>query len=399
MREKIMSLIVLFTLCVGASAQKVAVADVEALPGETVSLTMQLDTDGGSYEGLEFDIQFPQAGFTTTNKANNITAAGWDGAFTIGDVGGVGIENLVRCGVLSYSATEIPGTGLLDFGTVEFTVSDEMILGDYIVTLKNMTLIGDGRVSVPETSFTLHVVSAHTVILDENSSTMPEAATGVNVKVKRTIKANTWSTICLPFVMTEDQVKAAFGDDVQLGDFDGYIIDDDATRIDINFKNVDISDGLEANHPYIIMVKENISDFSVDNVDIDPEDEPTVAAVKRSKKQWSEMIGTYVIKSELGEDGPVLFLSNNKIYYAVGYTTMKAYRAYFDFYDELEDKAGARINLSFGDDVTRIENVDFLPVANGRVYSLGGQCLGDAADMPKLSKGVYIIDGKKKIIK
>lgn len=50
---------------------------------------------------------------------------------------------------------------------------------------------------------------------------MPEAAEGVNVRVKRTIKANEWSTLVLPFAMTAEQVKSAFGNDVQLADFTG----------------------------------------------------------------------------------------------------------------------------------------------------------------------------------
>ena len=36
------------------------------------------------------------------------------------------------------------------------------------------------------------------------------------------MKAGEWSTICLPFDMTAEQVQTAFGDDVALGDFTGY---------------------------------------------------------------------------------------------------------------------------------------------------------------------------------
>ena len=43
------------------------------------------------------------------------------------------------------------------------------------------------------------------------------------VRVKRTINANEWSTICLPFAITAEQVKGVFGDDVQLGDFTGAV--------------------------------------------------------------------------------------------------------------------------------------------------------------------------------
>ena len=261
-----MSLTALFALCGGAAAQKVAVADLEALPGETVSLTLQLDTDGGSYTGLEFDVQFPQLGFSTTGNA--VTNAGWNGAFTIGVVGEL-VENVARCGLLSYSDTEIPYEGLHEIGSVEFSVSDALPVGSYKVTLTNMTLIGDERVPVPEASFILNVVNVHSVVLDETSVDVPEVASGVNVRVRRTIKAGEWSTICLPFSMTADQVTAAFSADVKIGDFKGCDVDDVTGDVKVKFAE---ATAMEANHPYIIMVGADVAEFTVDGVDIAPAD-------------------------------------------------------------------------------------------------------------------------------
>ena len=292
--KRILSSLLLLALCAGTQAQQVSVNDVEALPGETVTMALLVDTDGGSYTGMEFDIMFSQDGFSTTGSATT-TRTGWDGAFTIGDVGGVGIERLARCGVLSYSATDIPGEGLLPLGSVEVAVDENLSLGDYMVTLTNITLIGESRVPVADATFKLQVVSVHTVVLDENNTSMPEPAEGVNVRVRRTIKAGEWSTICLPFAMTMEQMKAAFGSDVQLSDFTGYETEEDEDGNVVSIK-VDFMDAtsIEANHPYIIKVAQNVTEFTANGVDIDPEEEPTVAAVKRTKKQWSEMVGTYV---------------------------------------------------------------------------------------------------------
>jgi len=257
-------------------------------------------------------------------------------------------------------------------------------------------------------TFNVSVVDPSDVrtVLDETSTSVPEAATGVNVRVKRTIKANTWSTICLPFAMNESQVKAAFGDDVELGDFTGYEVEEDADEnvvgLKVKFNSVDISGGMEANHPYIINVSSDITEFTADNVDIDPEEEPTVAAVKRTKKQWSEMIGVYAANTTIDEQ--MLVLSDNKFYYSAGSTKMKAYRAYFDFYDVLTDveegKAATRAFISFGDDgTTRIGNVDFLNSEDDKVYSLSGGYMGTKASLKSLPKGVYIVSGKKYIVK
>lgn len=83
-------------------------------------------------------------------------------------------------------------------------------------------------------------------VLSELSTALPEAATGVDVRVKRTINANEWSTICLPFSMTAEQVTAAFGSGVQIGDITGGDVDEETNGITANFASVT---AIEKNHP------------------------------------------------------------------------------------------------------------------------------------------------------
>lgn len=390
-----MSLTALFALCGGAAAQQVAVADVEALPGETVSLAMQLDTDGGIYMGLEFDIQFPCEGFSTTGTATT-TRTSWDGAFTIGDVGGVSISNLARCGVLSYSDMAIPGDGLLDFGTVEFTVGAGLALGSYTVTMTNMTLVGDNRVPVPETTFTLNVVDKHTVVLDENATVAPTAATGVNVQVKRTIKPHVWNTIVLPFAMTEAQTKTAFGDDVEIADFSSWSSeeDDDGDIIGINIGFANVTE-MEANHPYIIKVSEALTEFLASDVDIDPEEEPT-KQVGTKKAERGYLTGTYVAGTIVPKEN--LYISDNKFWYSVGSTTIKAFRAYFELADVLSSYASGAasraIRMSFNPETTTgIVELPEGALRQETIYNLNGQQLKTEG------KGVYIKNSKKYVKK
>ena len=59
---------------------------------------------------------------------------------------------------------------------------------------------------------TLTITDAGTtrVLLDETSPDAPEVSNGaVDVRVLRTIKANEWSTICMPFAMTAEQIDEA----------------------------------------------------------------------------------------------------------------------------------------------------------------------------------------------
>ena len=252
---------------------------------------------------------------------------------------------------------------------------------------------------VADIPFTITIDEARTV-LDENSTAAPEPSGGpVDVRVKRTIKANEWSTICLPFAMSTEQLDAAFGEmgtGWMLADFQGYeTIEDDGENIvgiSINFAKVT---ALEANHPYLIKVSEAVSSFTVDGVEIDPEDKPTVAAVKRTKKQFSEFIGTYQAQTVVEEQ--MLFLSGNKFYYSSGATKMKAFRGYFDFCDVLSEveNANSRVRLVWDGQATTIAEIDAPNVLKGAVYNLNGQFMGTDVDMKSLPKGIYTVDGKK----
>ena len=86
------------------------------------------------------------------------------------------------------------------------------------------------------------------------------------------------------------------------------------------------------------------------------------------------------------EDG--LFLKDGKFYYSTGKTTSKAFRGYFWFKDKISD--ASRIIMSF-DDATGIKNVNV--VDNDKVYDLQGRPVENPA------KGVYIIGGKKVLVK
>lgn len=59
--------------------------------------------------------------------------------------------------------------------------------------------------------------------------------------------------------------------------------------------------------------------------------------------------------------------------------------------------APEQVNISFIYDVTAIERVAASDVAKGPVYTLQGQYVGQ--DVTHLAKGVYIVEGKKFIVK
>lgn len=396
--KKMKSIITAFAICILctiANAQTVTVSDVEALPGETVSFTLNLT--GGkadTYTAMQFDVQFPATGFTTTGDYE-VSKLWKNATSTIGAVDASGVATIPVASSEAISAADVEG--LL---SVSFTVSNEVAIGEYDVTLTNLWF-GYGTSSkdyLSDVTFKVNVVARHNVVLDENSTTAPEAATDVNVRVLRTINAGNWSTICLPFAMSEDQVKAAFGNDVQLADFTGVdtTVDGEDNIVGLTVKFSDVA-AIEANHPYIIKVTSPVTEFTVDDVDVDPD----VASVDRDEFRlgsgkpkdpyryiYNSFIGTYVAQTQLA--AMTLFLNSNKFYYSAGATIINGYRAYFDFYDYLaEAEPTVKMHIFIDGEETGIEGLSTTKT-EGIIYDLNGR---------KVSKpqqhGVYIVNGKK----
>ena len=234
------------------------------------------------------------------------------------------------------------------------------------------------------------------IVLDENSTKEPQTLVDVDVRVKRSIAAGNWSTICLPFAMTEAQVKAAFGDGVQLGDFTSWnSVKEDGNVVGINVGFTTVT-AIEANHPYIIKVEEPVTEFTVDGVNISASAEPKVQVGTKAAERGF-MYGTYTATKVPEEN---VFLSGNKFWYSVGESPIKAFRAYFEFHDVIDsyyDTGEARITFSLDGntlDATLVNSVEVKSEQlKSEVYNLNGQRVS------KTGKGVYIVNGKKMVIK
>lgn len=265
------------------------------------------------------------------------------------------------------------------------------------------------------------------IILDETSTQAPEAAEDVNVLVRRTIGADNWNTICLPFDMTETQVQKAFGSDVELADFTSYTSTKDdmgnVTGLKICFEKVT---AIEANHPYVIKVSRDKTQFTTDHVTIAPQDKPCKAydnGLTGEDHAVGTFTGTYVADYEIPYDGDNvnLFLSGNKLYYASSKTKhMKAYRACFWFQDILpkEGSAQAPIHLSFDEtpeattdeaieettdeaieEITTIEELKDGKMEKLKLEDQWYTMSGMKLSAEPTQKGLYIHNGNKKVVK
>ena len=351
----------LLGMAIGTNAQTVSVADIEALPGETVTATLNFKAPEDTYEGVYLEMQFPATGFAT----NAISG------FGIPQIGEMneGFVKITTADSKSFTEAQLQ---------VEFSVATDVELGAYAVTVTNIQFMNSvDKVGIDDVTFTVNVVSAHTVVLDENATEAPAAAEGVNVTVKRTLAAGEWSTICLPFAMTAEQAEAAFGAGVQIADFAGYEYDEESGKMTVNFNSVT---AIEANRPYLIKAAADVTEFTVEGVDIAPSDDLTVAAVKRTKKAWSEMTGTYAVATV---EESSLYLTADGLHYSDGTAEVKAFSAFFDFYDEVEDAASIAIaidGVTIGaDDAEKAAAQESLTAEIAAAKELVGEGESDAA--------------------
>jgi hypothetical protein len=308
--------------------------------------------------------------------------------------------------VLGYntSRTNISGTSgdiayitLSDGTTSEVGSSMTGRLQNVVLSTTDATPL---NIDAANATFTITIAAPPAkVTLDENSTTAPEASVGaVNVTVNRTIKANEWSTICLPFDMTAAQVTSAFGSDVLLKRLSSWSFTGSVGAAEGITMGFTTATTIEKNYPCLIKVTSNISSFDVDGVEIDPVAEEDLSSpgvgYKVGKKTYvASLYGTYRRKTTDEKD---MFLANNKFWYSDGSTVIKGFRAVFYFDDVVLDSynggGSAHVTMILDDEATEIGNVVY-QMSDETYYNLNGQRVTTPG------KGLYIHNGKKVIIK
>ena len=244
------------------------------------------------------------------------------------------------------------------------------------------------RVEVDNSTFDIVVTAPAEpwVTLDENSTTLPEASGGeTKIKVKRTLKANQWNTICFPFAMTKAQKYEVFGEDVELATYGAYEIAEDG--INVLFDEVRSTKGIDANKPYIIKTSKDISEFMITSI---------IVPCNNAPFEGDEEIGFFYGTLKAGGKVPAncLFLNGGDFWYSTGQSNIKAFRGYFDFVDGLAslETSASNAKMVFRGETTGIKGVT-VETANDDMYDLQGRRIVNP------DKGVFIKNGKKVVIK
>ena len=405
MKKIFMLLTALVAYCGGALADGLEVQDVNISQGGEATLEIALENPVTEFAAFQFNVELADGITVATNDKGKFVyekGARLDEEFSLSLSQPDALVNTYR--VLGYY-TETQAIPSTTGAVVKITIKADAALAvgsTHVCKLSaiNLTEANETKHTPDDITFNVKITEKTYTILDETSTTAPAASGGpVDIQVKRTIKANEWSTLVLPFDMTEAQLKEALGSDVKLAEFEDYEAEytgDDVTGLTVNFVATDLTEGFYGNYPYLVKTSKDITEFIVTST-IDPDEEGAVAEYDNGKsgkqrKVLGSLIGTYHAGDAIPNNG--LFLSGNKFWYSAGATKIKAFRAYFMLNEVLSGVAEAKVRFMVDEDAAAIEGIT-PDMENGVWYTLDGRQLNGQPT----EKGVYIVDGKKVLIK
>lgn len=211
--------------------------------------------------------------------------------------------------------------------------------------------------------------------LDETAAPGEIAAGTFDITLNRAFKAG-WNTVCVPFTIDAADIHA----EAKAYSFDDF----DANSGELTLNQVET---LDAGKPYIIYVPEEVSSLALNDVTIN------ATAAQASYVQHGDIIfqGSYAPIASGKLVGCHGVTTAGLIAKASTTASMKGFRAFF-----INVPANARIAYVDNDgETTSISGIEIANrAAKGAIYNLAGQ------KVERISQpGIYIINGKKQIVK
>lgn len=207
------------------------------------------------------------------------------------------------------------------------------------------------------------------------------------VTLNRTMNKGLWTTVCLPFSMTEKQVRDAFGEGTRVAEFQG--VDGNVAKFGMFYYQL-INGGM----PYLIKPSKNVGEGTqINGVTIDAE-----KALEINGGDFS-FVGTYD-KTTMPANSHFLGGNDGKLYFITKEKDISGLKA---FLKPVSPTVTKKLSIGFigNGGTTAIEAIkddsQNIGITKGMVYNLNGQMIGN--NTKDLDKGVYIMNGKKIVVK
>lgn len=451
MKQKILLLALALLGCMNVAQAKdgvTSIQDATIKQGGFGCITIKCNMQDRYYNAFQIEFKLPEGLHFNQGVADySLTGIG-DPNFVMNDKK-TGKEEGVFI-FMNMQAAEFE-KGEYDLVKIYFKADKEMEVGTYPITITALSLSGaNGKdyspfspveeqlIDAPE-SFSVEITPGGPRVLSDTATELPEdnytyvtqevteyeeydEEQGKNVTkykfgpkeeitvaedftIGRSIKADTWSTLCLPFPVTLTELKEALSDP-EIVYWDGWDYSAENDKLDLFFYQQEVEE-IDANYPLLIKTSKDFSDgftFNEKIIECDEENAEVKIEVGRgSSKRISYFTG--VLKAGLVPDGS-LFFSGNKFYYSTGKSPIKAFRAYLtiDPNDNLREKAiisdgSVNVGIMINETPTYVEGISTKRVSNDDVYSINGIKMGTESDLKSMQPGMYIVNGKKVIVK
>lgn len=257
------------------------------------------------------------------------------------------------------------------------------------------------------------------------------------LRLIRSFKTDKWNSLVLPVKLTAQQVKTAFGADTKLSVLDRTELDGKRIFFEKVDLSVDDADAITADNLYIIKpqnamptglnekirkinpngseieISSSTSYYTINQVSLTKSDLPegVQTEVKESDEDHGiKMVGTYVSKTGTDVQPSIpansYILSNGTWYYhTAGVKNVKGLRGWIQT-NANPSSSGTKIFINGVEEgeVTAIEGIEnSMEVSkriNSNIYNLNGQLVrSNSVSAEGLDKGIYIIGGKKVVVK
>lgn len=216
------------------------------------------------------------------------------------------------------------------------------------------------------------------------------------VKMERAFIADGgWYTICLPFSLNANEISTLFHG-AKFQEFSGISTNGTTNGIELNFKSVTAT---EAGKPYLMKPVQNISmeDMTFNKKVIEVTAPVAVTHKSEDGKEFT-FTGIFDPTAIIGPQYRILSGANGTELRIPGSGTMAGFRAYFVMPTDLTSEQTSTTKVCMGpSEATAISQIRTDAGTHGKVYNMYGQFV--SKDPTRLAPGLYIIDGKKTIIK
>lgn len=226
------------------------------------------------------------------------------------------------------------------------------------------------------------------VTLDEKSTSYPTPSIGTTgsaeVHLTRTFSANSWNSLCVPFAISEAEVKDQFGNGAKVAKFTG------ATATTLEFSSCT---GIEAGKPYLVYIPEGATQTKFTFKGVTAFASQPIDVEQQGSANEKTTFHGYFYKSTAPKGSYVL--RTNLVYHLVSDMAIKGFRAVL-----IDGTATQRVFTQWSLDgtTTGIGNIDATVIQRFNVYNTNGQMVRHAAtSLDDLPHGVYIVNGKKVI--